>query len=232
MVVGSADTSCLKTYTVSTENRQRNVSVPNSMKCPFNNTAWYYEHVNTMNLSKTSLALDPFTGEVGLIYTAVQNKSSQPMIVVTYLDTAQLGRELKLYADLAFDTGVNERKGLSSLWDGISIFLFTTDAPNYVVATSSSATQLLLEGSTIYDASTIPNPHISSAISTIMTYPLPGVYEEDDYFVASAPVEDEGLYIGMTLPHNYIYRYEKESLRDIIVATILMIFILGVYGCR
>lgn len=185
-----------------------------------------------MNLSKTSLALDPFTGEVGLIYTAVQNKTSKPMIVVTYLDTAQLGRELKLYADLAFDTPVNKRKVLSSVWDGISIFLFTTDAPNYVIATSSSATQSLLEGSTMYDASTVPNPHISSAISTIMANSFPGVCEEHDFFVASAPVEDEGLYIGMTLPHNYIYRYEKESVSDIILATIIMVLILGMYACR
>lgn len=120
---------------------------------------------------------------------------------------------------------------MTSHWDGVSIFLFTTYEPYYIVATSTAKTQALLEGDTIYDASSIPNPHISSAVKTIMTSPLSTIHEEAKAFVSSAPVEGD-LYLGVTVSHAHVYRYEADSLEKVYLATCIMVLILGIYSSR
>lgn len=181
-----------------------------------------------MNLTKTMLGLDPFSNRIGLRKTAAEEGVPTPLVVVTYINNAKLGEQLKLYADLAFGPAANYPSYISSSWAGINIFLFTTEKPCYVIATSSPTTQPLLEGPTVYDAFTIPDDHISSALNTILSNPLSAVYKEPSFFVSSAPV-DWDLYVGVTVPRDYVYRYEALSLRSVTLATFLMVLILGMY---
>lgn len=228
--MGTANTTCFTTYSISPVTNKRDTTAPVSVLCPFNNTEWYFHHIATMNLTKTMLGLDPFTNHISLRKTAAEEGMAMatPMVVVTYINNAKLGEQLKLYAHLAFGSEVSHSSSISSFWQGINIFLFTTYEPYYVIATSSSSTQALLEGPTLYHASNIPDKGISSALSKIIANPLAAVYKETDFFVASAPVE-ENLYIGVTLPHDYVYRYELMSLRSVILATSVMVFILGMF---
>lgn len=108
MLVGVANTTCLITYRLNEATQRREGGAPYSVTCPFDAKTWYYDRIGTTELNKTSLALDPFTNRVGLIYTAKQSGTPRPMVVVSYLDTAGLGRQLQRYSDLAFESETNQ----------------------------------------------------------------------------------------------------------------------------